>query len=158
MIDIVFNLLIFFMCATKFRSEEGLIECFLPKGLGMTQNKQSDPIDLGQVRLKLLWVDARGQPVEGEGGLVVLSIDELAFNAPGELEATQPLEGAPVWAALHEKLVEFKASYGGVNPTGLPVIIDARERVPTKYVIAALNEVVRAKVKDVTFAAPAIPF
>ena len=31
MIDIVFNLLIFFMCATKFRSTEGLIMCFLPK-------------------------------------------------------------------------------------------------------------------------------
>ena len=30
MIDIVFNLLIFFMCATKFRTPEGMIESYLP--------------------------------------------------------------------------------------------------------------------------------
>ena len=34
MIDIVFNLLIFFMCATKFRTPEGVIEAFLPKDKG----------------------------------------------------------------------------------------------------------------------------
>ena len=71
MIDIVFNLLIFFMCATKFRTEEGLIEAFLPKGLGTASANQTDPIDLGIVRIKLLWVDASGRPVEGKKGLVV---------------------------------------------------------------------------------------
>ena len=39
-----------------------------------------------------------------------------------------------------------------------PVIIDARKQVPTKYVIATLNEVVRAGIQDVTFAAPEIPY
>ena len=158
MIDIVFNLLIFFMCATKFRTEEGLIEAFLPKGLGTASANQTDPIDLGIVRIKLLWVDASGRPVEGKKGLVVLKIDESVFNAPGDLEALASPHLSPVWADLHQRLVEFKAAYDGVSANGLPVIIDARKQIPTKYVIATLNEVIRAKVKDVTFAAPAIPF
>ena len=33
-IDIVFNLLIFFLCATKIRATEGAIQCFLPKNRG----------------------------------------------------------------------------------------------------------------------------
>jgi biopolymer transport protein ExbD len=158
MIDIVFNLLIFFMCATKFRSEEGLIEAFLPKGLGTASAKQSDPIDLGQVRVKLLWVDSGGRATEGKQGLVVIKIDQTPFNSPGELEALKVPEASPVWKALHERLLEFKEAYSGASPHGLPVIIDARKQIPTKYVISTLNEIVRAKVKDVTFAQPAIPF
>jgi hypothetical protein len=37
------------------------------------------------------------------------------------------------------------------------VIIDARDEVPTQLVISALNEVVRAGVQDVRFAAPSRP-
>ena len=47
MIDIVFQLLIFFMCATKFRTPEGLIEAYLPKNRG--QSSGTPQIDQVQI-------------------------------------------------------------------------------------------------------------
>ena len=157
MIDIVFNLLIFFMCATKFRTPEGMIESYLPKNRG--QAAGTPQIDLNDVRIKLLWYDGAGRPTEAEkGGLVVLKIGDDSFNAPGEFEASLYPENSPLWGKLHEKLLAFKAGYKGSGEKGLPVIIDARKQVPTKFVISALNEVVRAGIKDVTFAAPEIAY
>lgn len=157
MIDIVFNLLIFFMTATKFRTEEGMIESFLPKNRG--QAAGTPQIDLNDVRIRLLWYDGSGRPTEAEkGGLVVLKIGDESFNAPGEFEAHHYPENSPLWGKLHEKLLAFKAGYKGSGEQGLPVIIDARKQVPTKFVISALNEVVRAGIKDVTFAAPEIAY
>ena len=165
MIDIVFNLLIFFMCATKFRTAEGMIEAFLPKNRG--QSSGTPQIDLNEVRIKLLWYDRSGAPTNvknvNEGGCVVLKVGDDLFNNAGEFEdythkGRNLPEMSPVWAALHKKLLDFKAGYSGSGEKGLPVIIDARKQVPTKYVISTLNEVVRAGIQDVTFAAPEIPY
>ena len=46
----------------------------------------------------------------------------------------------------------------GTSEQGLPVIIDARKEVPTRFVVLVLNEVVRAGITDVTFAAPEIEY
>jgi len=149
MIDIVFNLLIFFMCATKIRSTDGVIQAFLPKdkGLGTTPAQTA----LTDVRVKLLWHDGAGRPTTSEAGHVVIALGALRLNAPGELEAGR-MESHHVWRDLHDRLLELQ----GASASGaLPVIIDARPQVPTKHVVAALNEVVRAKLTDVTFAAPA---
>ena len=157
MIDIVFNLLIFFMCATKFRTPEGLIEAFLPKNRG--QSAGTPQIDLNDVRIKLLWYDGAGRPTDAEkGGLVVIKINDQTFNQAGDLEANPYPEKSDVWANLFAKLQELKGAYSGSGEKGLPVIIDARKQVPTKFVISTLNEVVRAGVQDVTFAAPEIEY
>jgi hypothetical protein len=125
MIDIVFNLLIFFMCATKFRTEEGMIQAFLPKDLGLLSTAAAAPVDLQKVRLKLLWVDASGRPTTGEDGFVVVKIDDSPFNAPGELGG-EGYERSPVWKAVYESLTRFEEAYQGESVDGLPVIIDAR--------------------------------
>ncbi len=157
MIDIVFNLLIFFMCATKFRTPEGMIEAFLPKNRG--QSSGTPQIDLNEVRIKLLWYDGAGRPTKAEkGGFVVLKVGDDMFNSPGEFEQHHYPENAPQWQALYGKLQDFKAGYKGGGEKGLPVIIDARQQVPTKFVISTLNEVVRAGIQDVTFAAPEIEY
>ncbi len=165
MIDIVFQLLIFFMCAMKFRTEEGMIEAFLPKNRG--QSSGTPQIDLNEVRIKLLWYDRSGRPTNvknaRKGGCVVLKVGDEVFNNAGEFEdhivkgRVLP-ELSPAWGELFRKLEAFRDGYSGKSDKGLPVIIDARKQVPTKFVISVLNEVVRAKIKDVTFAAPEIPY
>lgn len=155
-IDIVFNLLIFFMCATKIRATEGAIQCFLPKNRG--QGSGTPTIDLNEVRVKVLWYGSDGRPSTQDEGFVVIKIGDQAFNGPGELEAARPLERSPVWASIHEKLLAFKTGYTGSSEKGLPVIIDARKQAPTKFIVCVLNEVVRAGVQDVTFAAPEIEY
>ena len=157
MIDIVFNLLIFFMCATKFRTPEGMIESYLPKDKG--QASGTPQIDLNEVRIKLLWYDRSGRPTKAEkGGCVVLKVGDETFNQAGDFEDMRYPSTSPVWASLHSKLVGFKEGYKGGGQKGLPIIIDARKQVPTKFVISALNEVVRAGIQDVTFAAPEIDY
>jgi biopolymer transport protein ExbD len=151
MIDIVFNLLVFFMVATKFKTTEGMIRAFLPKDRG--PGTSSSVIRLDEVRLKLLWLDASGAPTRGDAGHAVLKIGTESLNAPGELGFDRPDQGA-VWADLQQRLQALKQHYQGDNELGLPVIIDAREQVPTQVVVLALNEVVRAGIQDVTFAAP----
>jgi biopolymer transport protein ExbD len=42
MIDVVFQLLIFFMCATKFKTMEGRVDAFLPKDTGNAPGRQTD--------------------------------------------------------------------------------------------------------------------
>lgn len=156
MIDIVFNLLIFFIVGTKFRSTEGMIKAFLPKNRG--QGSGTPTIDLNEVRIKLLWWDASGRPTKGDGGFVVLKVGDQIFNQPQAFESISVPEKHETWQALYTKLNEFKAGYKGTSEQGLPVIIDARKEVPTRYVVLVLNEVVRAGIQDVTFAAPEIEY
>jgi biopolymer transport protein ExbD len=155
-IDIVFNLLIFFLCATKIRATEGAIQCFLPKDKG--QGQGTPTIDLNEVRIKVLWYGPDGKPTTGDDGFVVIKIGDQVFNNPGELENSRPIERAAAWSAVYDKLMAFKAGYKGTSDKGLPVIIDSRKQVPTRYVVCVLNEVVRAGITDVTFAAPEIEY
>lgn len=156
MIDIVFNLLIFFMCATKFRTTEGMIRAFLPKNRG--QGSGTPQIDLNEIRVKLLWCDSSGRETKGDQGFVVVKIADQVYNQPGELEQLRYPETSPMWEGLGAKLADFKAGYKGTSEKGLPVIIDSRKQVPTKYVVCVLNQVVGAKIEDVTFAAPEIEY
>ncbi|MCW8139065.1 MAG: biopolymer transporter ExbD [Planctomycetota bacterium] len=147
MIDIVFNLLVFFMCATKLRTVEGFIRAYLPKDRGLAGGA-TRPLE--DARLKLLWLDAHGSPSEGDGGHVVLALGAHRLNAPGDLDGPRAAHH-PAWRDLHGRLLELQAA---AADGALPVIIDARPQVPTQHVVSALNEVVRAGLTDVTFAAP----
>lgn len=151
MIDVVFNLLVFFMCATKLRSVEGTITAYLPKDLGLLGAAQE--VRLNDVRVKLLWHDAQGRPTDAPEGHVVVALGPHRFNAPGDLDGPRaPLHAA--WRDLHARLVEIRSA---TEVPDLPVIIDAHPQVPTQHVVSALNEAIRAGLKDVRFAAPATP-
>lgn len=152
MIDVTFLLLIFFVLNIKFKSEEGEIEAFLPKNRG--QGSGTPQIDLKEIRVKLLWLDSGGNPTsDNNNGNCVVKINRKTFNNPGD-DLENPLTDHPVWNSVFEDIRSAKGS-GDKAP---PCIIDAREQVPYRYVIRALNEVVRAEIKDVTFAAPEKPY
>jgi len=155
MIDIVFNLLVFFMVATKFKSTEGMIEAFLPKDRG--QGPGQTTIDLAEVRLELLRIDpATGLETTGPGAATAVKVgDEVLGVLSGDASADAHAE---LWGALYTRLVALREAYRGSGEHGLPVIVDARPTVPTKDAVLALNEVVRAEITDVTFAAPGRPF
>lgn len=154
MIDVVFNLLVFFMLQ-RLVVPEGVIHAYLPKqGTG---NARFETCDVQDVRIKLLWHDAQGKATEGPGGHAVLKLGGDVLARAGELEGPGALSH-PGWAELGRKLEELRALYRGPSRSGLPVVIDARKEVPTQLVILALNEAVRAGIRDVTFAAPSRPF
>ena len=156
MIDIVFQLLIFFMLACRFRTEEGQMHAFLPKNRGMG-TAGTPAITLQEVRVKLLWVE-RGsfrESTHPTNGRTLLKVKDIKFpfvtNRFGEIN--------PDYQKLYQYICKARDNF---TPTRsyktLPVIIDARALVPFKHVIYSLNECVRAQITDITFAAPEIPY
>lgn len=141
MIDIVFNLLVFFMTATKLRSAEAVIEAYLPKDRGPSSGHVTVPLEEPRIVLRL-------QP----DGQVRVRLGEPLGLVPVE----GLIERHEVWSALHARLVLLRDAHKGETP--LSVIVDAQPEVPTRMVVLAVNEVLRADLHEVTFAAPAVPF
>ncbi len=156
MIDIIFQLLIFFMLACRFRTQEGELRAALPKDKGL-RYKTPEPITLRQMRIKLLWYgENTNRPSNNpKKGRVVLKVDQRVFpsarNESGEL--------APDWNALYKLICQMRENYtpSKYHPT-LPAIIDARKQVQFKHVVSVLNECVRAGLREIEFAAPEIPY
>lgn len=156
MIDCTFLLLIFFMLAARFRSEEGKLQAHLPKDRG--QGKGDATKDMQEVRVKLLWYSPDGRDkYTGLDGRLILKVSTREF------EWTRDMEGNPQpdWAALQQYIEQKKTAYRppSENPSKTqPVIIDARPFVPFYWVVRALNTLVEAGIKDITFAAPEIEY
>jgi len=72
MIDVVFQLLIFFMLTIKFKLLEGKLSAYLPKDVGVNRT-QAEPKDKVEIKLKVeregskLMPDDSGKPWDGEG-------------------------------------------------------------------------------------------
>lgn len=156
MVDIVFQLLIFFMLACRFRTTEGQIHAFLPKNRGLGTEGPA-AITLQEMRIKLLWVERNSlrETRNPEDGRVLLKVRDLNFpTVENEFR-----EEMPDYTRLYEKICQARDNFTPTRSYGsLPVIIDARSYVPFKHVIFALNECVRAGIDDITFAAPEIDY
>ncbi|MHC4662396.1 MAG: ExbD/TolR family protein [Planctomycetota bacterium] len=160
MIDCTFLLLIFFMLACRFRSEEGKLQAHLPKDRG--QGTGTPTIDLQQVRLKLLWYSPDGQPrYTRPDGRLIVKIGR--HSAATVFDWVQDIEGnsQPDWDAVRDYVTRKKNEYRPPpdDPTKiLPVIIDSRKYVPFYWIVRSLDTLVAAGIKDITFAAPEIPY
>lgn len=148
MIDVVFLLLIFFMCATKFKLPEGALRSYLPRNKGGTSSTTT--LNKG-CRMTLSLID----------GQVYCQADEV--NIPNNsaersyYEDEYGLADPPSPSAIEEHIQRRKDTYGGLAEKGLPVIIDFREDVPWKYVVDVLNICHKVQIEDISFAAPEIP-
>lgn len=159
MIDVTFLLLIFFVLNLKFAVAESELQAFLPKDKG--PGTAAHKVDVDELRIKLLWVTADGRPTTGDDGQVLLKIGRNVYHAPGELNT----EGSEaIWQKLCDDVQSydrsFKRSRGLAldGKKGIPAIIDARRRVPYRYVVRVVNELVRMNIEEVTFAAPERPY
>jgi len=141
MIDIVFNLLIFFLCATKFKTAEGAIDTYLPKDQGLAPLPAQVEID--EVRITVSW------RAGSETASVRLGANLL--TRPGDWDVADSTQ-SPVWPRLAAALFELQGAHVGTKP--LPVTLDIRPEVPHQYAVSALNEVIRVGLKEVRFAAP----
>ncbi len=146
MIDVVFLLLIFFMCATKFKMPEGALRSYLPRNRG---GESSAPTLTKGARVTLTT----------EGPRTTCFADEtLIPNTDlGEFEEARGLDPGPNLDEIESHIQRRKDNYRGVAETGLPVIIDFAPEVPWKYVVEVLNICHRVGVEDISFAAPEIP-
>jgi len=126
MIDVIFLLLIFFMVCAKFKLFEKRLDANLPKDEGQ-QPQPKKVVPPDEIRIKI-WMPSEGK--------INITVDEYACQDIN---------------ALARKLAAFRA--GDPNQA---VIIDSRQRVPFKWVLAALDACQRAKMQKVKFQAPPV--
>lgn len=151
MIDVVFLLLIFFMCATKFKIPEGALRSFLPRDRG--QSSSSPTLSRG-CRLTLQF-DENTQDVTcyADEKLVPPQADTSLW---GDFEHHRGRPGPDI-DFVEQHLEMRKSTYTGFGDKGLPVVIDFGEKVPYKYVIDLLNACAKVDIQDIGFAAPEVP-
>jgi biopolymer transport protein ExbD len=135
MIDVIFQLLIFFMCSLKFKSLEGKLASYLPKDVGLQNSIVASP-KLDEVRIKLIH-DKSAPPQMMQTRIMVT------------LTAGRKVDIAD-WDNLTE---DIRVRYEQLKSLDVPFIIDPQPLVPLQAVTNALNACRKAGVKDVRFAA-----
>jgi len=126
MIDVTFQLLLFFVLTTQFRSAEGQIPAETP-------GERKSGSEVAQIYRPLTIRVLRREP----GGAVVYRAGE-----PAGVETTEP-----------DQLYGYLCAYrDDVRSTAVPVLIAPRRDVPWRYVVEAFNATVRAGFKRVGFA------
>ena len=155
MIDVVFLLLIFFMCATKFRQPEGNLRTWLPRDRGTSGGPpQVNPgcrITLMKDGADIICIGDQSQIpfVSQYGG------DDVS-QAQADFESEYALRG-PVLRLVEQHIQLRKDTYMGVSAKGLPVIIDFGKEVPAVYVANIVDICKKLRIEDIAFAQPEIP-
>lgn len=125
MVDIVFQLLIFFLVATDIRPTEADFTTNLPgEGQG--------PRDVKEEKPEVSWVYLSN--VDEEGNVVLIKLN-------GVLLTDYP------WQELSRRL-------GGARSANMMLVIDADPSVKLKWIVKALDSAVKAKVPKITFGRP----
>ena len=135
MIDVVFQLLIFFLVGTKFRIPEGELEAYLPnEGQPKTIVERLQDVDEIRVTLRV----AQGGPT-AHPSVLIDGTGSAAAAGAGSL-----------------KWLETELARLGTNKTireEVPIIIEAEPHLAYKWVVQTLNIARRQKFVKVHFAA-----
>jgi len=124
MIDVTFQLILFFILSTEFRANEGMIPGTLPQtgGVAAASNVRLDPI-------------------------------EISVRASGE-SAVYEMSGADVGITSPEELYGYlKARQNALGTAEVPVVIKPQPDVAWEFVVEAFNQALRARFKNIGFAA-----
>ena len=143
MIDVVFQLLIFFMLTIKFKVLEGKLSAYLPKDVGVNDSP-AVPKDKVEIQLKIeregskLAPDGSGKPWSCEGAYKY-GPDRVIRYSVGP-KSSQKLE---------EIMVRVRELYRADKES--PVSIDPLPGTVYEDVIAVLDQVVQVGFTDISF-------
>jgi biopolymer transport protein ExbD len=130
LIDIIFCLIIFFMCSFHFKQLEGKIDSWLPKDKGVHGTPVSNPV-LEEMR-------------------VIMTLDKDT-NAIVRKLGARPIETDQ---ELGDLLVAMDGDFKKLGKNDIPVIIDADVHVPWREVINVMNICKHNSLEKIEFASP----
>lgn len=142
MIDVVFLLLIFFLCTIKFKTLEGKLAAYLPKDVGVNQG-QADPVEKVEVKVRVLRQGEKRDPNDqrkpwsGEGRFEYVGREVAYSIGPRRVEDLEALESH--LERLHRADPERKATIAPLSGT---VYGD---------VVPVLDMAIQAGFTDITF-------
>ncbi len=131
MIDVVFQLLIFFMCSIHFRTMEGKLQSYLPKDKGM-RNVSFQPL-VQEVRIIVKYAE--------DTGVVSMWMGETKYPNHDTL-----------MNAVQSKYEEYRRTI--TRP--VPVIIDTDKNVPYREVVRILDMCSGRNIEGCEFALPPV--
>ena len=131
LIDIIFCLIIFFMCSFHFKQLEGKIDTWLPKDRGVNQG-QPEKVVLEEIRVFMKWDPATGRTIRKVGNRGEVNTD----------------------SDLMQIVLQMTNDYKKAGKTEFPVLIDATADVPWSEVIHVMDMCKREKLDRIEFAAP----
>ena len=135
MIDIVFNLVIFFLLMPSFEAKEGYLPTNLPKTTGVAKTKR---IKEQTFRIDLLHVEPwDNNPANQADCIIMLNRSEVADNR-----------------SLRERLTEAFKSLPDDYKKKAPVTISPDMVVWQKHVVAAFDAAIDAGFKNIRFTVP----
>jgi len=126
MIDVVFNLLIYFVLTASFATPEGLFESKMPRSHGLQASVQ---VPISPLRVRI-------ERSVAAGSSVALQVEGFSPN-PSD------------FGELADLLKQMQSVGGYSNQT--PVIIAPEDNVPWDHVINAYNAAVRAAYANINF-------
>jgi len=129
MIDVVFQLIVVFLCSMKFRTLDQKIEAFLPKDVGLS----AAPAKSTEVETKVS-VKLRRKPGESTTSIIVLDSRIGSSSQEG------------VWGSLQSRLKDFLAKDPKVKGE-----IDADPDVPHGEVVHTLDTFMASGLTNVVF-------
>ena len=164
MIDVVFLLLIFFMCSMQFKTVERKLDAELPKD--ERQNPIPTKVEVPtEIRDRIYWANNNATTSQPHGQ-VIHSFNK-AFpddweEKSGGVRVPLSIKGAHIVMEVNRvkvdgpnALAQTLMDLNKKNP--MPVVIDARMAVPFKWVVGTLDACVRAGVENVKFQSPPAP-
>ena len=133
MIDVVFLLLIFFMCTLKMIAAEGQFSTFLPKDVGTAKAKAQPELDKLKIRIIM-----QGAHVPG--------VRDWEFRTPG-------------WSSKDVNALQKQVARFVTRSPDAPVEISPHSKAPYDAVIEVLNACVAANADTINFSMlpPAAP-
>ncbi len=154
MIDVVFQLLIFFLLVSKFPDPEAKLKSWLPKNKGLHTTIPTVTFDdvrlvfrmRGKDELTCRYNDRRS----ADGFTYVPSVlDTSRYYTDGD-------ENVPDWGFIRQLLQKRKAQFEltGEDLEGLPVVIDFTKEVKFKYIARVLDLCAEVEINNLQIAAP----
>ena len=162
MIDVVFQLIIFFMCAMKFKTLEKKIEAYLPKDRGMAKTPERIE-ERVTIKVVLKQEQNEGVPhfwlfnedvgrIGSDTGVRRLPSDAVYTKA--EQKRKYEADHKAFWnryVANKVKLLQDRIEEHYKRDPTLPGQIDAGPHVRHEYVVAVLDAFMRAGMTEITF-------
>lgn len=145
MIDVVFQLMIFFMCTIKFKTLEGKLTAYLPKDVGVNPTPSDVKLEKVDIVIKVLKEGTKLQPLRDEpydasaGGPFRYGSDRVLQFQVGSMTTNNVEELSARLKQLHTAQPDRAAT---INPKSKTTYAD---------IVLVLNVAVLADFTDITF-------
>ena len=163
MIDIVFQLLIFFMLSMHFKEVEGKLLSQLPKNKG--PDSRPAPFDPREVRVVLcaggdwrthLQDKGRHEKADKNGSTCTLLVEQVEIGQVFASES-QPARAPGNRSSYRALAAKARELYTGLPPApgkpAPPIIVDADSEVPYEHIIGVVNACKEAGLETIEFVA-----